>query len=241
MPVKKPKSFRHFETEISAPPTPLRNIRPTQRATLLRSLFNLAKTRMSLETWKLFAEEGVAEARKRREQFESMKAHLARALEEVQQARESLGELIDDLLPEDFDFEEIVALIGYGLQTADTWERLCAASIHPGLRTDKESTIAIKTGEYEGKAEGNYPVKGVYALDHWFIGESERLLDKFKTAKGTKLRTIDYDRIISRAFSAAFGDFSYTESRVKTARPRIRRRLKHLYVEPFSNAAPHRN
>jgi hypothetical protein len=240
MPAKKPKSFKHFETEMSAPPTPLHKLHPTQRETLLRSLFNLAKTKTSLETWKIFAEEGVPEGRKRSEQFESMKVHLAHPLKEIQQARESLGELIDDFLPEDFDFDEIVARIGYGLQTAETWKRLCAASIHPGLRTDKESTIAIKTGEYEGKAEGNYPVKVVYALDHWFIGESERLLDKFKTAKGTKLRTIDYDRIISRAFSAAFGDFSYTESRVKTARPRIRRRLKHLYVEPFSNA-PHRH
>jgi hypothetical protein len=233
MAADKLKPFRQFKSQMSASPTPLRNVHPKQKAALLRNIFNLARAKANLESWKNLAGEGLPEARRQRARFEGMEAHLARALQEVQQAKESLGELFDDLLPEDFDYDEIVARIGYGLQTAETWEGLCAASVHPGLRTPKEATIAIKTGEYEGKYKGVYPVKGVYPLDQWFIGESERLLDKFRTAKGAKLRPIDYDRIISRAFDAAF-DEPYEESRVKTARRRIRRRPRLRFVRPFS-------
>ena len=233
MAADKTKSFRRFKTGMLAAPAPLRNVRPEQEEMLLRSLFNLARVKARFEFWKNVAREGVPESRRCRAQYASMRRHLARALREVEQSKESLGELFDDFPPDEFDYDEIVTKIRGGLQTAETWQRLSAAEVHPGLRTPREAAIAIKTGEFEGKAEGVYPVKGVYPLDYWFIGECKRLLDKFRTAKGTKLRPVDYHRIISRAFGAAFGE-PYAPSRVKTALRRIRRRPRLRFVRPYS-------
>jgi hypothetical protein len=233
MTADKIKSIRRFTTEMLASPALLRNLRPKQEESLLRSLFNLARVKANLEFWKNFATGRVAEARQQRAQFAGMRRHLARALREVEQSKESLGAMFDDFPPDEFDYDEIVTKIDGGMQTAETWERLSAAKIHPGLRTPREAAIAIKTGEYEGEAEGIYPVKGVYPLDYWFIGECKRLLDKFRTANGRKLRPVDYHRIISHAFGAAFGE-PYAESRVKTALRRIRRRPRLRFVRPFS-------
>ena len=220
MTADKIKSFRRFKTDMLASPALLRNVRPKQEESLLRNLFNLARVKANLEFWKNFARGRVAEARQRRAQYVGMRRHLARALREVEQSKKSLGKEFDTFPPDEFDYDEIVTKIRGGMQTAETWERLSAAEIHPGLRTPREAAIAIKTGEYEGEAEGVYPVKGVYPLDYWFIGECKRLLDKFRTTKGKKLRPVDYHRIISRAFGAAFGE-QYAPSRVKTALHRI--------------------
>src|SRR5271168_555313 len=100
------KSFRRFKTEMLASRALLRNVRPKQKEALLRRLFNLARLKANLQRWKNFAREGVAESRQRRAQYVGMRRHLARALREVEQSKESLGELFDDFPPDEFDYDE---------------------------------------------------------------------------------------------------------------------------------------
>jgi hypothetical protein len=202
-----------------------------QRAHTATELYRLCQEKIGLERGQSFAPESVSDGRTAGNQFERTGAHLNRARKEVEKARACLEEDLQYFHAEDFGWDELLEKINLGLQTAVNWRKFYTATIHPDLRTPAEKRLIEPRDEVQ---EYTYPGKGVTASDYWFIGRAEQLLKQCRSKKGEELRPVNYHRIISKTFDAAFNQPKYTEKRVKTALRRIRQRPRLKYSAPWA-------
>jgi hypothetical protein len=221
------QSFTFFKQTIEPY---LRCIKANQQARLLAGLYSLAKSKVNLEFFQNTPAEWTSATRAAANQFERVRVHLTHARDEVQKAKEILDEDLLKVHSEDCSWDELLETLNLGVQSATNLRKMYTAGIHPDLRTDAEKSLILPDDEIQPYT---YPGKGVTASDYWFIGRAEQLLKKCRTEKGEKLQPVNYHRIISKTFAAAFNQRNYSEERIKTALSRIRQRPRLKYRVPF--------
>jgi hypothetical protein len=220
----KPKDFADFRSQM----TPhLQHVKSDQRDSLLKALYELATSKTQLESLMEGSSTYIGEDRRRAKTFRRMNSHLAQAHKNVLKARQCLDKEDERFYLMTDMFERLLTTLEDALHGGEELQKLTLGEIHPELRTPHE--IQLLRGEKY--PEFGYPGSGVYFPDHRFIEKADRLLDKFRTAEGKRLPSVEYDRIISKTFLAAFGEV-FNEARVKTIRYRPRKRPPSDYKLP---------
>jgi hypothetical protein len=210
--------FRHFARTMSLALAPLAD---NHKKHVLREIYALAREKNELEQRRIDATREARKLRKERIQIGQIRAHMCNALKSLEKAkRKCEGKRWFRSLWECFESDgsiSFMTLIAHEIRELSFWEDLNAAMIRPELRTQIESRTCVRS-PFKLPLEG--PRFNVTWTEYWFIKGVSQCLENCSTATGAVLRPIDYERIISRAFMAAFSE-TYDPRRVKTARRRI--------------------
>ena len=91
--------------------------------------------------------------------------------------------------------------------------------IHPKLRKGREREASQGSEQF---ADKSIPSLGYAAVDHWFLGEVDRLFASFRTGAVMQTRA-GRDRIIQSIFQIAFST-KWEIERIKTARLRMKKK-----------------
>jgi hypothetical protein len=195
----------------------------TYKKRFLREVYALAKKKSELERRQIEGRNNVRDLRTERIQMGRVRAHMYNALKSLEKAqRLCQGEWLRSLWDcfESDGSISFMKLIRIEIRDLLFWEDLNAAIIPPRLRTPIESRTSVRL---PSKVESESPGFNLTWTDYWFIERVSQCLDSCRTATDAQLRPIDYERVISTAFMAAFSQ-RYDPRRVKTARRRIAER-----------------
>ncbi len=207
--------FGTFKEHLSPHLAP---VKTSQRNYLLKSIYRLAKRKAEMERLRDYSKKEAQEIRTSRIHHERVLAQLQNAIRSLELAESAAD---DPKLLVNLEVEKAKGLLREA--AADVrWvaQEMLPALIHPELRTSPEKSVSTKPLRHPAV----FPGFGVAEIDYWFIAELEKCLDGCASPAGLRLRPADYDRIISRAFEAAFQEGAYAVSRIKTARGRIAKR-----------------
>jgi hypothetical protein len=217
VPHETPLLFKRFAQRMSPA---LKAIRRTDKKSALREIYALAKEKNELEQRRIDARAQARKLRKERIQIVQIRAHMYNALKSLEKAKGLCqGKWLRSIW-ECFESDGSISfmrLIRHEIGELLFWEDLNSASILPELRTQIESRTTVKLPFGH---DSERPGFNVTWTEYWFIRNISQCLGNCGTSTGAALRPIDYERIISAAFMAAFSE-AYDPRRVKTARRRI--------------------
>lgn len=195
----------------------LARIPPRKRKSLLDDIYELATQKVEMEGLKRGVEDQGVEHRRRRIGLARTRAHIKTAKKELLDAQSSYAGQGEDL-----GIVQVIARLDEMNRDLEIGERIHASIVHPARKTGIEKRLRPPEDTLLDYAS-LFPGMNKTAIDYWFISGVESRLREFAADAKIYFLPSEYDRIISKAFEAAFGERT-TIDRVKTARKRLAKR-----------------
>lgn len=221
---------------------------------LLKCLYEAAKTKTQFEDYRNWAGENDEAVRKGRDSMAAVRKQLSKALHVIEKTAETNNAELEQIESWveggrfEFTFDEITQNLKSALEAAANIESLAAGMVHPHRRKPAEKDMAkqlidpeIDTHALESSLESLvFPARPLSPdIDHWFIGAAADCLDRCRTGSGKNIPR--RDEIISKTFEIAFEDDSRNAENIRTelGRQKIEGRpTYHLPGRPIPGAIP---